>query len=146
MMNDDYRELVGKWLIFSPGTLFGDSKQHFGIVVCCRRGYGLAVAVSSQLEKRVLEWERNQYPKETLIILESKSFKSGYHFSKTSVIDCNSTCEVKFEELEAWLESGGVVRANHNEDVDLDLLKDVRSGILCSPRVLPRLKKMLSED
>lgn len=144
-MTNDYKELVGKWLIFGPGTLFGDSKQHFGIVVCCGRGGGLAVAVSSQLEKRVLEWERNRYPEETLIILEPQSHKSGHHFSRVSVIDCNFACEVDFEELNAWLESGDVTYANYNEDVDLGLIDDVRSGILCSPRILPRLKKLMED-
>ncbi len=145
-MTNDYTELVGRWLIFGPGTLFGDSEQHFGVVVCCKRGCGLAVAVSSQLEKRVLEWERNRYPEETLIIIEPKSLESGYHFSKPSVIDCNSACEVKFEELEAWLESGAVVCVSYNEEVESGLIKNVCSGILCSPRVLPRLKKLLAED
>ncbi len=145
-MVNDCEQLVGKWLIFGPGTLFGNSKQHFGVIVCHKHGSGLAVAVSSQLEARVIEWERNRYPEESLIVIEPKSSKSGHHFSKVSVIDCNFACEVDFEELEAWLKSGDVAYAGYNEDVDLSLIDSVRAGILCSPRILPRLKKLLLED
>jgi hypothetical protein len=134
---------IGKWLIFKPGTCFGNTKQHLGVIAGIDRDtkeIAVAVNATSQVQKRVEFAIARNFPVSTHVNIAPGT---NIHFSKLTVIDCNMAQRITYAEVENWVNLGLIEVIGFNEDVSDSLMQQIKVGIKNSPRNVQKLKDMI---
>lgn len=139
---------VGQWLRFGAGTCFGESKEHIGLFVAVSDELAVCVAVNATSNVNgVTEFARRRRisPATTVVVIEPDEPEAGYHFSRQTAFDCNRPSIVGQDQVREWVRRGMVALADYNIEVDEGLLGRIREGILSSPLVEGKYKRILED-
>lgn len=142
----DISDIKFKWLRFSAGSaVFGTANQHLGFVIGnnMQHGFCVAVCVTSKWDSRDRARINRGDPPETLSWIRSMSDKGSRHFTKDSVVDCAFPVRINHTDLYALIREGDIQFVTPGEDVDEDLIEEVRQGIIASRAVPNIVKKSL---
>lgn len=128
---------------FSPGTLFGDTNHHFGVIVSERgegRNIGLVVGTTSNVKGLVSFASSREMDESTVVVIQGGSHA---HFGKQTAFDCNRPEVISAQRLVGWYEQGLIEIPDNEPYIDEDLLVLLRSGVHASDMVEPKTKELL---
>lgn len=136
---------TGSLVRFAPGTVFGNTNHHIGVVVNADPNTQQAVVVvcaSSQVEKlRAFIARRDNLSPNTLVCITGGSYP---HFGKDTAFNCNNPEVIPFDVLDTWQNQNSVELITRNGVIDSDLLDEIRAGIMISDMVEDAIKEMLT--
>ena len=134
---------TGSLIRFEPGTIFGNTNAHIGVVVNSDPNTQRAVVVvcaSSQLDKaRSFAVRRNLHPGTVVSI----SGGTHAHFGQNTAFLCNTPESVSYDVLASWHGEGNIRLIRRNNQIDTTLLNEIRAGIIASDMVEDTIKDML---
>lgn len=136
---------TGKWLIFDKGTFFGDTKQHFGIIVGIdyeQRIVVIAVNATSQIEKLIRFADMNGIPTNDAMVDVTRDI----HFSKPTGLDCHRPQTKPLDLVLSWIEKGKIRKVDYNEDIALEKMKAVVGIMLRSPLIPENVKTIIKNS
>jgi hypothetical protein len=128
---------------FEPGTIFGNSNAHFGLVINADPKTQRAIVVvcaSSQVTKRVEYARLRNFPAATIVIMPEHT---NSHFSRQTAFDCNSPEEVDLNVLNQWLEAGMAEVPRNDYSITGNILNEIKAGVLISDMVEENIKDMI---
>lgn len=137
---------VGQWLNFKAGTCFGETKDHLGVFVAISDELGICIAINATSNvKGVKDYATHRHidSAKTIVVIEPGSSEASYHFHTETAFDCNRPAFVKHDELTKWIASRRIELASYNVAVDKELLIGIRQGIMNSPLVPEKYKKLI---
>ena len=134
---------TGSLIRFDPGTIFGDTNAHFGVVVNVDPNAQQAVVVvcaSSKVDKlRKFASLRGLSPNTVVCVTGGVH----PHFGKDTAFNCNNPELVPFNVIESWQSQNLIELIARNNLVDGTLLDEIRAGIMISNMVEDAIKDML---
>jgi len=96
----------------------------------------ILVCASSQVDK--IKKNRKNLPIETLVEVSHSEYAD---FVLPTIFDCNTVYEKTISEIIKKLQEGKL--GAYNDDMDLEIVKKLKIGVLISPLVRRELKKVL---
>lgn len=137
---------VGQWLKFRAGTCFGKNKDHLGLFVAISEDQAICIAVNATSKvDNVKDFANKRHinSEETVVVIEPYMPETSCHFSQETAFDCNRPSIVKNEELTKWVANRMIEPVNYNVTVNDELLERIKEGILKSPLVSKKRKKLI---
>lgn len=135
---------TGSLIRFDPGTVFGSTNAHFGVVVNSDPQTQKAVVVvcaSSKVDKLRRFASLRGLPMATIVCISGGVHP---HFGQDTAFNCNSPEVVPFDALETWQNQNSVELVTRNNLVDSTLLNEIRAGLMISDLVEDAIKDMLT--
>lgn len=126
---------------YFPEESFQSEEPHYFIVINLDPQTDrvvILVCASSQINKSKLR--RSACPTDTMIEIGPVQYSD---FTKNSIVDCNDVLEKNIESLIEKLRDGKLVIKS---EMDIKLVNLLRQGVLCSPVVETRIKKLLQSQ
>lgn len=144
----DFDEIyrVGQWLKFRAGTCFGEDKDHLGLFVAISNDQAVCIAVNATSNVEGVKnfaTKRHINSEDTVVIIEPRAPEASLHFRQETAFDCNRPSVIKREELTEWVENRKVELVDYNVEVNDELLEKIKEGILRSPLVSKKRKKLI---
>lgn len=146
-MDEIYK--VGQWLKFKAGTCFGEDKDHLGFFVAISDDLAVCIAINATSNVDGIKSfadRRHIDPNETIVTIEPGTPESSFHFGRETAFDCNRPSVIKKNEIIEWVSSQKIELVEYNIDVNDELLEKIREGILKSPLVPEKCKKLIKID
>lgn len=140
---------VGQWLEFKAGTCFGKDKGHIGLFVAVSDDLAVCIAVNATSKVnnvRDFANKRHISSEETVVVIEPDTPEASFHFGQETAFDCNRPSIVKNEELAEWVANQKIKLADYNVEVNEELLEKIKEGILKSPLVSKKHKKLIKPN
>ena len=137
---------VGQWLKFKAGTCFGKDKDHLGLFVAISDDLTACIAVNATSNVEGVKNFANRRhidSSETVVVIEPRTPEASLHFRQETAFDCNRPSIVKNEELAEWVANQKIELVNYNVEVNEELLDRIKEGILKSPLVSEKHKKLI---
>ena len=140
---------VGQWLKFKAGTCFGKDKDHLGLFVAISEEQAVCIAINATSKvDNVIRFANRRHinSEETVVVIEPDAPESSYHFSRETAFDCNRPSMATNKELSEWLANCMIELVEYNVKVDDKLLERIKEGILKSPLVSEKYKRIIEID
>ena len=137
---------VGRWLNFGADTCFGKDKGHLGLFVAISDDLAICIAVNATSNVdgvKNFASRRHINPNETIVVIEPSDPESSHHFGRETAFDCNRPSIVRKNDLVNWVGNQRISLAGYNVEVDDNLLEKIREGIIKSPLVSEKYKKII---
>lgn len=134
---------TGSLIRFDPGTIFGNTNAHIGVVVNLDPQAQKAVVVicaSSKVDKLRRFASLRGLPSGTIVGISGGVHP---HFGQDTAFNCNNPEVVPFDVLENWQNQNSVELITNNGVVDSTLLNEIRAGLMISDLVEDTVKDML---
>jgi len=135
---------TGSLIRFDPGTIFGNTNAHFGVVVNADPHKQKAIVVicaSSKVEKLRRFASLRGLPSATIVCISGGTHS---HFGQDTAFNCNNPEVVPFDVLETWQNQNLVELVKRNNLIDDNLLDEIRAGLMISDLVEDAIKDMLT--
>lgn len=135
---------AGSLIRFQPGTIFGSTNAHIGVVVNSDPDTQKAVVVicaSSQIDKAREFARKRRLSPSTVVCITGGTHP---HFGQNTAFLCNNPEAVSFDVLAAWHNEGNIELIRRNNQIDDALLNEIRAGISVSDMVEDSIKDMLT--
>ena len=145
-MNIDEICKVGQWLKFKAGTCFGEDKDHLGLFVAISDDLAVCIAINATSNVdgvKSFANRRHINPNETIVTIDPDTPEASFHFGRETAFDCNRPSVIKKDEIVEWVSNHKIELVEYNIDVDDGLLEKIRKGILKSPLVPEKRKKLI---
>ena len=137
---------VGRWLKFKAGTCFGEDKDHLGLFVAISDDLAVCIAVNATSRVgnvKDFAIKRHISPEKTVVVIEPDTPEASFHFGQETAFDCNRPSVVKNGELMEWVVNQKIELVDYNVEVNEELLEKIKEGILKSPLVPRKHKKLI---
>ncbi len=147
----DFDEIykVGQWLKFKAGTCFGRDKDHLGLFVAISEDQTICIAINATSNVEGIKSfasRRHINSEETIAVIEPRTPEASLHFRQETAFDCNRPSVVKKEELDKWINNRKIELVDYNIEVNDELLDKIKEGVLKSPLVSKKHKKLIKPD
>ncbi len=147
----DFDEIykVGQWLKFKAGTCFGRDKDHLGLFVAISEDQTICIAINATSNVEGIKSfasRRHINSEETIVVIEPRTPEASLHFRQETAFDCNRPSVVKKEELDKWINNRKIELVDYNIEVNDELLDKIKEGVLKSPLVSKKHKKLIKPD
>jgi len=135
---------TGSLIRFEPGTVFGNTNPHIGVVVNSdveAQQVVVVVCASSKVEKlRNYATVRN-LPTGTIVSITGGT---QAHFGQDTAFNCNNPEVITFDTLSIWQNQNSVELISRNNVIDNAVLNEIRAGVMISDLVEDTVKDKLT--
>ncbi|MFC2017711.1 hypothetical protein ACFLTQ_00195 [Chloroflexota bacterium] len=126
---------------YFPEDSFNTEEPHYFVVINLDPSEDtviILVCSSSRIEK--VRQRRIVFPSNTLVEISPEQYCD---FKVDSIIDCNYILEKNIEQLVEKLSQGNLLLKS---EMNIEIVKKLREGVLDSPIIEDRIKKLLAYD
>jgi hypothetical protein len=136
---------TGSLIRFEPGTVFGTTNAHMGVVINANprtQKVIVVVCATSQVQRVQNYANRVGLSPYTIAVLPANAHS---HFSKDTAFNCNDTEVITYDIIKAWHTAGQIEVVTKDGVLPEGILNDIRAGVIISDLVEDSTKEMLTE-
>jgi len=135
---------TGSLIRFAPGTIFGTTNHHIGVVVNANpasQKIVVVVCATSQVQRVQAYAQRVGLSPYSIAVLPANTHS---HFSKDTAFNCNETEVVPYDALKTWHTSNQIEVITQDSVLPEKILNEIRAGVMISDRVEDTTKDLLT--